>query len=196
MTRTCTLLSAAWTAALLLAAPGPAGEGDARPRSSTVRGEISGIDGSAVTIAVTREGRPVAQQTLTVNDDTQIEMEAVVAVADVKVGQYVTIRRDGRRVIGGKVSKIEGNVVTIPIKREGQPARDETVTIDAGTEIVTEVAGKPADLKVGQYVAARYRDGAAIRIEVVRRPPARRGGEGDVGTRPARPRPRRGEGER
>ena len=174
--------------------PGGEGEGGSR-RGATVVGELTKIDGAAITITSGGDGGP-RETTVSVGADTSIGIEAVIGLADVKVGQYVGIWREGRRVIGGKVSKIEGNVLTIPIKREGQPARDETVTIGASTEIVTEAAGKLADLKVGQYLAARYRDGGAIRIEVVRRPPARRGREGQAGTRPAPVQPRRREGER
>jgi hypothetical protein len=99
--------------------------------------------------------------------------------------------------------------------REGQPGREETVSLNADTKVrvesdqMEEVAGEGAmkqrsklvdgnlaDLKVGQRVYVRAKDGVATDITVPRTPARREGGEGGRKEVAPAPQPRRGEGER
>ncbi|HUU09613.1 MAG TPA: DUF5666 domain-containing protein [Phycisphaerae bacterium] len=52
----------------------------------------------------------------------------------------------------GELTKIEGKVLTITVKRDGTDPVEHKATVDDKTEISTQAARKLADLKVGDRV--------------------------------------------
>jgi hypothetical protein len=126
-------------------------------------------------------------------------------------------RKDNITRLGGTIAAVTGNSLTLTVVgREGQPGREETVALNPDTKVrvatdqMEEVAGEGgkmqqrpkmvdgaiADLKVGQRVYVRAKDGVATEIVVPRTPAKREGGGGERKEVAPAPQPRRGEGER
>ncbi|MCX5654771.1 MAG: DUF5666 domain-containing protein [Planctomycetota bacterium] len=121
-------------------------------------GEITKIDGKALTIKSAREG--AADVIATVDDDTQISAEALAKLADLKVGDRVRIQQGEKRAFG-EITKIDGKAVTV--KGRGD---EETITVDDNTTMFTSAKAKFEDLKVGQKVMASIREGKLARITI------------------------------
>lgn len=67
--------------------------------------------------------------------------------------------------LSGTIAKIEGSTLAIATKREGQPAAEQTVTVDSSTEIAIDVEAKLADLKAGDRARIGGTFGEIGRIE-------------------------------
>jgi len=122
-------------------------------------GEITKIDGKALTIKSAREGAP--DVTATVDDDTQISAETSAKLADLKVGDRVRIQQGEKRA-GGEITKIDGKAVTL----KGRGDEEQTITVDDNTTMFVSAKAKFEDLKVGQKVTASVREGKLARITI------------------------------
>ena len=184
-----------------------------------VWGEVAKIEGQAVTLVTKRsEEGGTSEQTVTVGADTRILVRKAGALADLKVGQRVSVQHlDGKAVrieapaerrggkeggkegggkrenrIAGQVTQVGGNSITIsrPVG-EGAKAgtKEDTFTVGSDAKIVIEgAAAGLSDLKVGQKVVITYEGPAALRVEVPRT--RRAGGEGEGDRRPESTTPR------
>ncbi len=80
-------------------------------------------------------------------------------------------------IISGELTVIDGNSITIELKKEGQAAGQRTVVATDNVEVIIEgKVSKLADLVVGQRVSVRLLADKAVRIEVPRPRPAGREG--------------------
>ena len=148
-------------------------------RPGSLRGTLARIDGNRLTIAVKREGRVAAEETVTVDEASEIRIERLVGLSDVTPGQHVSIRHPRRRGVFGKVIRVDGGAVILAVARgEGRRSEEVRVAVDAATEIVSDRPGGVADLSPGQEVALRHEGGRVTRLEVPRPAPPRRR-EGD-----------------
>lgn len=128
-----------------------------------VFGEITKIADKVLTITQKKQDGTTSEQTVTVEDSTEVFSQAAAKLEDLKVGQRVTIAKEGKQS-RGEITKIDidGKSVTLKNRR----GDEETVVVDANTKITASVKGKFEDLKVGQRVSVFMRDGKAARIEI------------------------------
>ena len=127
-------------------------------------------------------------------------------------------RKDNVTRFGGTIAVVTASSLTVTMGGGdgGRAPREETVSLNAETKVLVEsdemeevkgeggqkrqrakkVDGAVADLKVGQRVYVRAKDGVATEILVPRVAAKREGGEGGRKEAAPAPQPRRGEGER
>jgi len=124
-------------------------------------GEITKIEGKALTVKVTREGA-ATEQTATVDDATEISKEEPAKLESLKVGDRVRITQGEKRLYG-EIAKIDGKTLTL----KGRGGEEQTVTVDDSTTILARVKAKFEDLKVGQQVMLFAQEGKAVRVTVI-----------------------------
>jgi Cu/Ag efflux protein CusF len=138
-------------------------EGKAGGGRGGVFGEITKIADKVLTITQKKQDGTTSEQNVTFEESTEVFSQAAAKLEDLKVGQRVTIAKEGKQS-RGEITKIDidGKSVTLKNRR----GDEETVVVDANTKITASVKGKFEDLKVGQRVSVFMRDGKAARIEI------------------------------
>jgi hypothetical protein len=150
----------------------PSGKPERPKRDAAERGEklgrfgrieVTSVDGNRIGLK-TEDGWT---RTITITADTEITRGGEAATAaDLQVGDTIVLRQrrndDGTFTVtriavpsprlGGVVTKVEGNTVTVTARR----GESLTLTVDGATKyFLGRDAGTKADLKVGSRIAAR-----------------------------------------
>ena len=142
------------------------------PPARPIFGELTKIDGKVLTINVRRRDADPVAQAVTLDDKAEIFADGPAKLESLKVGDRVRITQGDKRT-GGEITKIDGKVLTLSVRRRNADPVEQTVTVDDSTTITAAVKGKLEDLKVGQRVSVTLKEGKATRVDI----------------RPARPRP-------
>jgi len=136
-------------------------EGKAGGGRGGVFGEITKIADKVLTITQKKQDGTTSEQNVTFEESTEVFSQAAAKLEDLKVGQRVTIAKEGKQS-RGEITKIDGKNVTLKNRR----GDEETVAVDDNTKITASVKGKFEDLKVGQRVSVFMRDGKPARIDI------------------------------
>jgi hypothetical protein len=147
--------------AVLAVTAGSALAAEGEQRARPLMGEVTKIDGKTLTIKGMREG--ATEQTVTLDDATQITKEAAVKLEDVKVGDRIRIVQ-GEKTVYGEVAKIEGKTITVKSRRGDT---EQAVTVDEKTQIMGSVKATIEDIKVGVVAAVTSADGKVTRVNLM-----------------------------
>ena len=105
-------LALALLAALALSVPAHAGEGEGKPKAQTFTGKVTQVGADSITVAKQREGQAAEERNIALNQATKVYLEGGAAqeqdqpvleggqkpnhregtLADIKVGQHVTVK--------------------------------------------------------------------------------------------------------
>jgi len=144
-------------------------EGAKAPGSRPTMGEITKIDGKILMLTVRSQDGGTSEQKVTVEDSTEVFNQAAVKLENVKVGDRVRIVQGDKRVFG-EVTKIDGKTLTVKNMRSNE---EQSVTVDADTQIMGSVKAKFEDLKTGQRISVGMKEGKTARIDILPARPAR-----------------------